>query len=122
MDEEDDMGISFDLICPECGVGNPRGASNCLVCDKNLEDTVAFMEDDFFDLEITKDCLVEYRKNFWGTNRTGKIVTYRLDKIQDIEFGSPINRFIFIYEDKRVVIPLRDENMEVLRNFFSREE
>ncbi len=116
------MGISFDLICPECGVGNPRGASNCLICDKNLEDTLAFMEDDSFDLEITKDCLVQYRKNFWGTNRTGKIVKYSLDKIRDIKFGSPVNRFIFIYEDKRVVIPLKDENMEVLRNFFKKEE
>jgi hypothetical protein len=65
---------------------------------------------------------VEYRKNFWGTNRTGKIVKYQLDKIKDMEFGSPVKRFIFIYEDKRIVIPLRDENMEVLRDFFKKED
>lgn len=118
MVNEEENRISFDLICPECGVGNPEGAKNCLVCEKNLEDTVAFMEDDFFDLEITSDCLLEYRKNFWGTRRTGKINKYRLKKMKDIEFGSPINRFKFVYGDKKVVIPLRNENMEILRRFF----
>jgi len=98
-------------------VGNPKGSNNCLVCDKNLKETVAFLEDDSFDLEITSDCLLEYRKNFWGTRRTGKVNKYWWDKMEDIEFGSPINRFIFIYEDRRVVIPLRDENMEKLRDY-----
>jgi hypothetical protein len=57
MEEEFKPAISFDLICPGCGVGNPRGAINCLVCDKNLEETIYFMEDDSFDLEITALCL-----------------------------------------------------------------
>lgn len=118
MDDEEFSGISFDLICPECGVGNPADAEKCLLCDKNLKETVAFMEDDFFDLEITKDCLLEYRKNFWGDRRTGKINKYRLDKIEKIQFESPINRFIFIYEDKRVVIPLREENMKIIKDYF----
>lgn len=109
--------VSFDLICPECGVGNPEGAKNCLVCDKNLEETIAFLEDDSFDLEITSDCLLEYRKNFWGTERTGKINKYLWVKMDDIEFGSPINRFIFIYDGKRIVIPLREQNMEILKEF-----
>lgn len=121
--EEDNNNLgSFDLICPECGVGNPNGAKNCLVCDKNLEDTICFMEDDFFDLEVTRDCLVEYRKNFWGTRRTGKINKYLWDKIEDVEFGSPVNRFIFKYEGRRVVIPLRDENMMLVKKLFKEYE
>ena len=56
----------FSLICPECGVGNPKNAQNCIVCDKYLKHTVAFFEDVPFDLEITEELLVEYRKNFWG--------------------------------------------------------
>jgi len=117
MNDEKEFGISFDLICPECGVGNPGGSENCLVCDKNLEETIAFLEDDSFDLEITSDCLLEYRKNFWGTERTGKINKYLWSKMDAIEFGSPINRFIFFYDNKRIVIPLREENMKILKEF-----
>lgn len=122
MDIEEETMISFDLICPECGVGNPEGSKNCLVCDKNLEDTIFFMEDDFFDLEITTECLLEYRKNFWGTNRTGKINKYYWNKMKYIEFGSPVNRFIFIYDGKRVVIPLKDQNMDIMKKLFKEYE
>lgn len=109
----------FDLICPECGVGNLRGTENCIVCDKDLKNTVAFFEDDSFDLEITKDSIIEYRKNFWGTNRTGKVNKYILDKIENIEFGEPISRFIFTYEGKRVVLPLKEENLEILKEILN---
>ncbi|PAV03867.1 hypothetical protein ASJ80_02275 [Methanobacterium bryantii] len=100
----------FDLICPECGVGNSKGSKNCLVCGKNLEDTVAFLEDDSFDLEISKDAIIEYRKTFWGDNRTGKVNKYSLNKIENVEFG-PSSRFIFIYNGKRIVLPLKEENL-----------
>lgn len=116
--EEEDSFISFNLICPECGVANPEGAKNCLVCDRNLEQTLAFLEDDSFDLEVTEDFLIEYRKNFWGNRRTGKVTKYRRDNMGNIEFGSPVNRFIFIYRGKRVVLPLKEENMEVMKKFF----
>ena len=104
----------FDLICPECGVGNLKGAKNCIVCGKNLEDTVAFLEDDSFDLEITKDALIEYRKSFWGDNRTGKVNKYSLNEIENVEFG-PSSRFIFIYNGKRIVLPLKKENLKKLK-------
>lgn len=117
MEEEFEPTVSFK-ICPECGVGNPKGAKNCMVCDKNLENTIVFMEDDSFDLEITKECLVEYRKNFWGTNRTGKVNKYLWDMMENVEFGAPINRFKFLYEGKKVVLPLREENMETMRKIY----
>ncbi|MEN6592341.1 MAG: zinc-ribbon domain-containing protein [Methanobacterium sp.] len=47
MDDEDSF-ISFNLICPECGVGNPEGAEYCLVCGRDLQETILFMEDDPF--------------------------------------------------------------------------
>lgn len=106
---------NFDLICPECGVGNPEDASHCIVCDKNLEDTILFLEEDAFDLEITKDSIIEYRKNFWGTERTGKVKKYDIDKIKSIEFGSPISRFIFNYAGKRQVLPFKRENLAKLK-------
>lgn len=113
---DNDQSIDgFNLICPECGVTNPDDAENCLVCDRDLTKVVLFLVDDPFDLELTKDCLIEYRKNFWGTDRTGKIIKYPLTEITNIEFGHPITRFKFDYDGERQVIPLRAENMEILK-------
>ncbi|MBM4241843.1 MAG: hypothetical protein FJ150_09330 [Euryarchaeota archaeon] len=116
MDKDGDVeiGIDYDLICPECGVGNPRDAKECTICEKNLEETILFLEDDSFDLEITKDCIIEYRKKFWGEERTGKVNKYHIRKIKNIEFGSPISRFIFEYNGARKVLPLKKENLEKL--------
>lgn len=116
--EDEDYFISFNLICPECGVGNPEGAKKCLVCDHDLEETVVFLEDDSFDLELTLDYLIKYSKNFWGTRRTGKIMKYQWDKMEDVQFGSPVNRLIFIYMGRRVVLPLREKNMVMMKNLF----
>ncbi|NYB52972.1 MAG: hypothetical protein HVN35_10500 [Methanobacteriaceae archaeon] len=113
---DDIQGLEgFNRVCPECGVANPDESDNCIVCDRDLTNIVLFLEDDSFDLEITSKCLIEYRKNFWGTDRTGKVIRYPLNKISNIEFGSPITRFKFDYKGKRHVIPLKKENMEILR-------
>lgn len=118
LDENNILKEIFSLICPDCGVGNPKDAENCLICDRDLKNIIAFLEDDPYDLEITEDSLIEYKKNFWGDERTGKITTYYFEKMEKIEFGSPISRFIFEYEGKRIVLPLREENMEIIRKFF----
>jgi hypothetical protein len=114
MKPEDEL-IDYSLICPECGVGNPPQADNCLVCDRDLEKTVAFLEDDSFDLEVTSESLIEYRKNFWGTNRTGKVNHYLLAGMENLEFGQEISRFKFDYEGQRKVIAFRKENLEKLK-------
>ncbi len=107
--------VLFTLICPECGVANPDNSLNCMVCDRDLTSVVLFLEDDSFDLELTSEYLIEYRKNFWGTDRTGKVIKYPLSEISNIEYGSPITRFKFDYNGERHVIPLKKENMEVLK-------
>ena len=107
--------VLFTLVCPECGVANPDNSLNCMVCDRDLTNIVLFLEDDSFDLELTGEFLIEYRKNFWGTERTGKVIKYPLSEITNIEYGSPITRFKFDYNSERQVIPLKKENMEVLK-------
>ena len=119
-DNESQIENEFALICPECGIGNLKDAQNCIVCDRNLQNIVAFLEDDSFDIEITKDSIIEYRKTFWGDNRTGKVNKYALNKIENIEFGTPISRLIFIYEGKRVVLPLKEENMDKLKEILNK--
>ena len=107
--------VLFTLVCPECGVANPDNSLNCMVCDRDLTNIILFLEDDSFDLELTDEFLIEYRKNFWGTERTGKVIKYPLSEITNIEYGSPITRFKFDYNNKRQVIPLKKENMDVLK-------
>lgn len=116
--EEDNIIEKWGTICPECGVGNPENVENCIICDRDLTNIIAFFEDDPYDLEITEDSLIVYKKNFWGTERTGKQDIYFFRKIGKIEFGSPISRFIFEYECDRIVLPLREENMEKIKKFF----
>jgi len=113
--EYENEAPDFSLICPECGVGNPPQALNCLVCDRDLEKTVAFLEDDSFDLEITSETLIEYRKNFWGTNRTGKVNHYQIIMMKNLEFGEKISRFKFDYEGERKVMAFRRENLDKLK-------
>lgn len=105
----------FNLICPECGIANPDDAEYCLVCERDLTNILLFFEDDFFDLELTENCIIEYRKSFWGTRRTGKVLKYPLTEISNIEFGSPITRFKFDFEGKRRVLSLREENMKSIK-------
>ena len=116
MDEELNIEISFDNICPNCGVGNPNDAENCIVCDKYLVETVIYFEDEFYDVELTKELFIEYRKNFYRTRRTGKVKKFCIDKMEKINFGHPITRFIFEYNKKREVYALKKENYDSLKD------
>ena len=117
-DNESNQSDIFILICPGCGIGNPEGSDYCIFCDKDLKETVLFLEDDSFDIEITEELLIEYKKKFWGDERSGKVNKYKLNKIKNIEIGSPIKRFIFNYEDQRVALPLKKENLKIIKEYF----
>ena len=116
LDDEYTVKISFNKVCPECGVGNTADAENCIVCDKDLTETVLFLEDEFYDLEITRELLVEHRKNFYRTRRTGKIKRYRIAGMKKIDFGHPITRFSFEYDGKKEVFALKNENYTLLKD------
>ena len=111
------LGISFDRICPSCGVGNPEDADKCIICDKDLNETVLFLEDEFYDIELTRESLIEYRKNFFRTRRTGKVKKYSLNKMENIVFGHPITRFSFVYNGKKEVYALKKENYMCLKDW-----
>lgn len=112
---DDDKNLDFGKICPACGMANTTDSKYCLMCDKDLMETVLFFEDEFFDIELTSTEFIEYRKNYYRTRRTGKIKRFKLDKMENISFGSPIKRFIFEYNGKREVYPLKDENYDELK-------
>jgi len=85
------------------------------VCDKDLEETVLFFEDEFYDIELTNDSFIEYRKNFYKTRRTGKVRVFSIDKMEKIRFGHPITRFTFNYNGKKEVYALKAENYRSLK-------
>jgi hypothetical protein len=116
MSEENEKGKYLGKICPACEIVNPEEFERCMMCDKDLTLTVLFLEDKFFDIELTTTEFIEYRKNFYRTRRTGKIKRFKLEKMENIEFGSPIKRFSFDYNDKREVYPLLDENYKLLKD------
>ena len=97
-------------------MGNTADAENCIVCDKDLTETVLFLEDEFYDLEVTRELLVEHRKNFYRTRRTGKIKRYRIAGMKKIDFGHPITRFSFEYDGKKEVYALKNENYTLLKD------
>ncbi len=113
---EDNNILSFGKICPGCKIANPDNSKNCIVCDKDLLETILFIEDEFFDIEITSTEFIEYRKNYYRTRRTGKIRRFKLDKMENINFGTPIKRFSFEYNGKKEVYPLKDENYTLIMN------
>ena len=115
MSEETHNSEDFGKICPACGLANPENFNRCIMCDKDLTLTVLFFEDAFFDIELTTTEFIEYRKNYYRTRRTGKIKRFKLDKMENIEFGNPIKRFSFDYNGKREVYPLKDENYMLLK-------
>lgn len=117
-EEESEFPDIFVMICPECCVGNPEGTEYCIFCDKDLRETVLFLEDDSFDVEITRKYLIEYKKKFWGEERSGKVNKYSLNEIEKIEIGYPIPRFIFYHKGERAVLPLKEENLIKIKEFF----
>ena len=50
-DNNDIVLKSFNKICPLCGIGNPEDVIRCIVCNKDLEETVLFLEDEFMILK-----------------------------------------------------------------------
>jgi len=118
MDEDINIPDIKLIVCPGCGVGNPEGSEECIFCEKDLKETILFLEDDSFDVEITEEFLIEYKKKFWGDERSGKVNKYKLSEIKDMEIGSPVARLIFNYEGKRVALPLKEENLEKVKEYF----
>jgi len=116
MQEKFNIEISFDKICPNCGVGNLNDAENCIVCDRYLVETVLYFEDEFYDVELTKELFIEYRKNFYRTRRTGKVKKFCINKMEKINFGHPITRFSFEYNGKKEVYALKKENYDLLKD------
>ena len=78
--------------------------------------TLLYIEDQFFDIEITKDKFIAYEKKNSGTERTGKIKEYNIDSIENIHFEYPVTIVNFDYNGKKAVYSLNEKNYNSLKD------
>jgi hypothetical protein len=91
---------------------NTENSETNAVSDKNL----LYIEDQFFDIEITKNKFIAYEKKNSGTKRTGKVKEYDIDAIENIHFEYPVTIVNFDYNGKKAVYSFNPKNYNSLKD------
>ena len=91
---------------------NTENSETNAVSDKNL----LYIEDQFFDIEITKNKFIAYEKKNSGTKRTGKVQEYDIDAIENIHFEYPVTIVNFDYNGKKAVYSFNPKNYNSLKD------
>jgi hypothetical protein len=102
--------ISSNKTCPE-GLDNTENSTDTAECDKIL----LYIEDQFFDVEITEDKFIAYEKKNSGTRRTGKVKEYNIDSMENIHFEYPVTIVNFDYQNKKAVYSFNEKNYNSLK-------
>jgi hypothetical protein len=104
--------IDFTVITIMTDNDNTENSTNNAVSDK----TLLYIEDQFFDIEITKNKFIAYEKKNSGTKRTGKIKEYDIEAIENIHFEYPVTIVNFDYNGKKAVYSFNPQNYESLKD------
>jgi hypothetical protein len=91
---------------------NTENSETNAVSDKNL----LYIEDQFFDIEITKNKFIAYEKKNSGTKRTGQVKEYDIDAIENIHFEYPVTIVNFDYNGKKAVYSFNPKNYNSLKD------
>ena len=91
---------------------NTENSETNAVSDKNL----LYIEDQFFDIEITKNKFIAYEKKNSGTKRTGKVKEYNMDAMENIHFEYPVTIVNFDYQGKKAVYSFNPKNYNSLKD------
>ncbi len=75
-----------------------------------------YLEDQFFDIEITSKKFTAYRKKDFTSQRTGKVKEYCIDSMENINFEYPVTIFNFDYKNKKAVYSLNEKNYNSLKD------
>ncbi len=97
--------------CPE-DMGNTENSTYHPENDK----TLLSLEDQFFDIEITKNRFTAYEKKNSGNKRNGKFKEYNMKDIENFHFGYPVLIASFQYHDKRAVFSFNEKNYNALKD------
>jgi hypothetical protein len=103
--------IFSNKTCPE-SLDNTENSTTNTECDN----TLLYIEDQFFDIEITKNKFIAYEKKNSGTKRTGKVKEYNMDAMENIHFEYPVTIVNFDYQGKKAVYSFNPKNYNALKD------
>ena len=109
--KNDNTDISSDKKCPK-GSDNIVNSTDSSKCDG----TVLYMEDQFFDIEVTSNKFIAYEKKNNGTRRTGKVKEYDINSMENIHFEYPVSIVNFDYHGKKAVYSFNEKNYNSLKD------
>jgi hypothetical protein len=75
-----------------------------------------YIEDQFFDIEITNSKFIAYEKKNSGTRRTGKVKEYNIDSMENMHFEYPVTIVNFDYNGKKAVYSFNPKNYNSLKD------
>ena len=78
--------------------------------------TLLYIEDQFFDIEITNSKFIAYEKKNSGTRRTGKVKEYNIDAMENTHFEYPVTIVNFDYNGKKAVYSFNPKNYNSLKD------
>ena len=78
--------------------------------------TLLYIEDQFFDIEITNSKFKAYEKKNSGTRRTGKVKEYNIDAMENMHFEYPVTIVNFDYNGKKAVYSFNPKNYNSLKD------
>lgn len=104
----------YDWVCPRCSTGNYNDTKVCKDCGLNLDDALAFIEDDD-DYEITDSTLTRYPTKFWSKERTGKKEEYLIKKMEDVNVNYENQSINFKYSENPVTFRLDMKNLDKMK-------
>ena len=102
--------IYSSKTCPE-GLENSEKTSYTAESDKIL----LYIEDQFFDIEITEDKFIAYEKKNSRTRRTGKVKEYNIDSMENMHFEYPVTIVNFDYHGKKAVYSFNEKNYNSIK-------
>ena len=78
--------------------------------------TLLYIEDQFFDIEVTPHKFIAYEKKNSGTKRTGKVKEYDIDSMENMHFEYPVTIVNFDYNGKKAVYSFNQKNYDSIKD------
>ncbi|MGB9201167.1 hypothetical protein [Methanobacterium sp.] len=111
MIKDNDNEIFSNKTCPD-SLDITENSTTSTGYDK----TLLYIEDQFFDIEITKNKFIAYEKKNSGTKRTGRVKEYNIDVMENIHFEYPVTIVNFDYQGKKAVYSFNPKNYNALKD------
>jgi hypothetical protein len=108
---DNNIEIFSNKTCPE-GLDTAANSENNEKSDK----TILYLEDQFFDIEVTSHKFIAYEKKNSSTKRTGKVKEYNIDTMENVYFGYPVTIVNFDYNGKKAVYSFNEKNYNSLKD------